>query len=436
MVPMAARPIAPPTCCPMLMPLDATPASCGRDARDDREGERHEQAAHARADQDHPRQQVGPVVAGGAQPRQPQKAGAGEQRPDHEQRPHADAGDEDPGHEGAHDDDRDGEGHPREAGAHRTVAVHRLDVDGEEEEHGEHPRVEQQHHEVGARPTSRSEQMQRQLGMAGAALDRDEDREQRHGGHERHDRRRTAPVRDAVATGGGVDQTVDQQRETGAARDDARHVEAQPRARRRHQGDRRQDEHGDADRHVDEEHPAPRRVGREDAAEQQADGAAGAAHGGVDAEGPVARRPGRKRRGDQRQGGRRGERAARALHRPRREDPPLAGGQAAGERAQREDQHAGHEHPAAAVDVAEPAAEQKEAAEGERVRGDDPLEAGAAEPERPLDVRQGNVHDRGVEHDHELGGRDHDQRQAQSGGRSRRGRRAPDRIGGEDFSHE
>ncbi len=228
-------------------------------------------------------------------------------------------------------------------------------------------------------------------------------------------------------------ETVDEKGETRAAGHDAGHVEMQPRARGRHQGDRGERDHGDADGHVHEEHPAPRRVGREHAAEQQADSTAGAAHGGVDAERPVARRPRRERGGDQGERRGRGERAARALHGARREYPPLAGREAAGERSQREHEDAGHEHAAAAVDVAEPSAQQQQAAEGERVRRDHPLEAGPAEAERPLHVRQGDVHDGGVQHDHELGGGDHDQREAEARRHARLGRRTLRGKGGLGF---
>ena len=67
----------------------------------------------------------------------------------------------------------------------------------------------------------------------------------------------------------------------------------------------------------------------------------------------------------------------------------------------------------AAVEVAETAAEQQQAAEGQRVGGDDPLQTGAAEAESTLHVRQRHVHDGGVEHDHELSRGDHDEREAE-----------------------
>ena len=74
------------------------------------------------------------------------------------------------------------------------------------------------------------------------------------------------------------------------------------------------------------------------------------------------------------------------------------------ERADRERDQADHEDAAAAEQVRGPAAKQQEAAEDERVRGDDPLQVGLREAEIRLDRRKGDVHDRDVEHDHELDG--------------------------------
>ena len=58
--------------------------------------------------------------------------------------------------------------------------------------------------------------------------------------------------------------------------------------------------------------------------------------------------------------------------------------------------------PLAAEQVAEPAAEQQQAAERERVRGDDPLALVVAEAEVLLGRGQRDVHDGRVEHDHQL----------------------------------
>ena len=57
----------------------------------------------------------------------------------------------------------------------------------------------------------------------------------------------------------------------------------------------------------------------------------------------------------------------------------------------------------AAEEVGDPAAEQQQAAEGERVGGDDPLPVVVGEAERLLGGGQRDVHDGRVEHDHQLG---------------------------------
>ena len=81
----------------------------------------------------------------------------------------------------------------------------------------------------------------------------------------------------------------------------------------------------------------------------------------------------------------------------------LGPGEAGEQRADREEGDAGDEEPAPAEQVGHPAAEQQEAAEHDRVGGDHPLQALLAEVEVGLDRRQRDVHDRDVEHDHELG---------------------------------
>ena len=80
----------------------------------------------------------------------------------------------------------------------------------------------------------------------------------------------------------------------------------------------------------------------------------------------------------------------------------LAVGQAADQRRAGEDDQAGDEHAAAAEQVGHAAAEEQEAAVGEDVAVDDPLQALLAEAEVALDRRQRDVEDRGVEHVHEL----------------------------------
>src|SRR5205823_2426732 len=66
-----------------------------------------------------------------------------------------------------------------------------------------------------------------------------------------------------------------------------------------------------------------------------------------------------------------------------------------------EDCEAGHEDPPPADQVAEPAGQQEQAAEGDQVGVHHPGELRLGEAEVALDRRQRDVHDRRVEHDHE-----------------------------------
>src|SRR5205814_2163545 len=68
------------------------------------------------------------------------------------------------------------------------------------------------------------------------------------------------------------------------------------------------------------------------------------------------------------------------------------------------------EGPLAAPQVGYPATEQEQAAEGERVGRDDPLAVAVGDAQVRLGGGQGDVHDRRVEDDHQLGQRDEDER--------------------------
>ena len=76
---------------------------------------------------------------------------------------------------------------------------------------------------------------------------------------------------------------------------------------------------------------------------------------------------------------------------------------AAGERGDGEEDDAQQEDPLAAEEVGERAGGQDAGREGERVGVDHPLEVGERGVERPLDRRQGDVHDRDVQQQHESG---------------------------------
>jgi hypothetical protein len=175
--------------------------------------------------------------------------------------------------------------------------------------------------------------------------------------------------------------------------------------------------HGQPDGHVDQEDPVPAEELGEDAAGQHADRAAGPEHGPPDPEGPVALGALRERGGDDGQGGRRDHGAAESLDGPGHDEHRLVGGQAAGQRGQREQPEPGQQHAALAEQVGGPATQELEAGERDRVGAHHPLQVLLAEAEVGLDRRQGHVHDRDVEDDHELGRAGHGQHEAGTDGR-------------------
>src|SRR5207244_7146265 len=172
--------------------------------------------------------------------------------------------------------------------------------------------------------------------------------------------------------------------------------------RLRHDPQRRE-EGQDADGDVDEEDPAPRERLSERAAEHESDGRTANGDRGPDTECPGALLPLGEGGGDDRERRGRDQRGAQPLQRP--EADQLAGGgcDPVEQRGAGEDDQADEEEPLPSQEVPRAPAEQQEAGEDERVRVDHPLQAGLVlEAERRLDVRQGNVHDRRVEDDHEL----------------------------------
>ena len=70
--------------------------------------------------------------------------------------------------------------------------------------------------------------------------------------------------------------------------------------------------------------------------------------------------------------------------------------------------------------VAQPAAEEQQAAEREGVGVEDPAERGRAEVEVRVDARESDVHDRRVEHQHQLGDEDDEDAEAGPVGRLQR----------------
>ena len=146
----------------------------------------------------------------------------------------------------------------------------------------------------------------------------------------------------------------------------------------------------------------PRQRARQQAAEQHAEAASAGAHEAVDAHRlrPVPGFGEDVHDERQRDGGDHG--AAEALQRARGNEDRLRAGDSADQRRRGKERDAGEEQPALAVEVAEPPAEQEEPAVGEHVGVDHPHQRAVGEAEAALDRRQRDVHDRGVEHDHEL----------------------------------
>ena len=189
------------------------------------------------------------------------------------------------------------------------------------------------------------------------------------------------------------------------ARDEhrARHVEAlDARVAALVEQDRREDEPRHSDRNVDEEDPLPAEQVGQHAAEQHAGDGAERADRTPRAECGVPLLALRERRAEDRECCGRDHRGAEPLQRARADQRGLAPGEPGEERRSREDDQPGDEHAPTADDVGDPPAEQEEASEEERVGAHDPLEALPREPEVGLDGRKGDVHDRDVEHDHEL----------------------------------
>ena len=169
-------------------------------------------------------------------------------------------------------------------------------------------------------------------------------------------------------------------------------LEPQHRANR---GDRREGE-------VDEQRPPPRRVGREDPAEQEPHRPARAGDAAVDRERLRALGRDGEGRGQQREHRRREQRPERALDRAGEDQHREVDRRATERGGAGEADQADHQRALAADDVADPAAEQQQAAERQRVGGDHPLPVRVGEAERVLRGGERDVDDGVVEDDHQL----------------------------------
>ena len=167
------------------------------------------------------------------------------------------------------------------------------------------------------------------------------------------------------------------------------------------EGERAGDD-GGGEQDVDVHDPAPVEQLCQYAAEQQPDRGAAAADRAVDAERLVPLRALGKGGGQEREGGGGKQRARCALERSRAGEHRERLRRSAQRRGECEAGGAADQRPLAAEEVAQFAAEQEHAAEGERVGGDDPLPLVVGEVQRRLGRGQCDVHDGDVEDDHQL----------------------------------
>ena len=367
-------------------------------------GERDEGQAVAGAEQQQ-RHEHGEVPAVRVQTREQQERGRGDQQAADHQDPHAG-----PGHDGrrdpGHREDHHRQRQERQTRHHRRVPQDVLEELGEVEERPHHPRDQQHPSEQSGRPRAMPEQPERRDRRGRAQLDRDEQAQQRGARDERHLGAQVGPP-----VGCGAHEAVDQRRRADRRRERADQVEPPGVARGLVEGQAADHQQGQPDRDVDEEDPAPRHPLGQRAAREQADGGAADRDGGE----PPQRASALRRLGEppdeQGQHRRCCERSPDPLDRAGGEQ--LAGGlrEAAEDRGQDETADPGEQNATPPEQVAGAGTEQQEPTEGERVGVDHPGQRRGAEVEGRLDVRQRDVHDRRVEHEHELGGEDrgHDQ---------------------------
>ena len=164
----------------------------------------------------------------------------------------------------------------------------------------------------------------------------------------------------------------------------------------------RHDRRGHGDHEVDVQAPAPGQDLGERAAEYQPERGATAGDRAEDPERcrPVRRSLERHRQQPQRRGCE--QRAECPLERSGGHEHAEGLGQPADRRGDREPDQAGDQGPLAPEQITELATQQQQAAERQRVGGDDPLPALGGEMQRLLGRRDRDRHDRRVQHHHQL----------------------------------
>jgi hypothetical protein len=268
------------------------------------------------------------------------------------------------------------------------------------EEHRERHRPEDQPRDVGRADRPDAEDRERHQRFGGTSLPADEGREQNASRREETDRLGRSP---AVVV--RLRNREDQGEETAGDEHRAGRVEALgERVAALREQQRRQPKRREPDRDVDVEDPRPAEPVGQHAAEQDAGDSAEGADRAPHAERGVPLATLRERRHQDRQSGGRDDRRAEALERPGDDQCIVGPGQAGDERCDAEEDEAADEQATSPEKIGGTTAEQKEASEEQRVGADYPLEVLLGEAQVRLDRRQGDVHDRDVQDDHELHG--------------------------------
>ena len=291
------------------------------------------------------------------------------------------------------------ERHEGEPGLQGRVVQRALEVVGQRQEGPEERGAHQQRGQEGPATVAVEDHPERQQRVLHPLLDDHEGHQEDGGRGEQHDRHGRAP-----AVGPSLGEAVDEGEQATGHGHGAGDVVAVV-GRGPALGDVAEGRHGrhDGDRHVDQEGPAPRGELGQESTEDEADGGSAAGDAAVDGEraGPLLGLG--EGHGEQRQGGGRHDRGECPLQGTGTEEHGRVLGQATQGGGGGEADQADDEHPLAPEVVGDPAAQEEQAGEGQRVGRQHPLAVGRRDVQGPLGGRQGDDHHRGVEHHHELG---------------------------------
>ncbi len=375
------------------------PGVLRRDARRGRGHHRHEDQAHAEADQQLGRQHVRDVRGLGGQRRQPEQPRRREHRAWHHQHPGRQMVQQPCRYLRRSHNDRRRDRQKRQARLHRRIPQYHLQVVRHEQEHPEHGDDRQRHGQKSTRAIPVPHDVQRQQRMTGPPLPPRENGQQHGPAHQQPDNHRvppppglrlTAPIDDG-------DQPATSQHHAGHIQPSFAMsppvVQKDPGSRCRHH----------RDRHIHVKAPAPVQVLRQQPAGYQPDGRAAARNGAVNPERLAPLFPVREGRRQQRQRGRRQYSSERALQGPGPEQQSLPRRGTTQRRSDRETHQPDDERPLTPHQVGDPPTQQQQPAERERVRRDHPLPVGIRHVQLPLRRRQGDIDDRGIQHHHQLG---------------------------------